>query len=73
MTTVREFENAQHYQFVSSDVEVDEVKANLPPNVWEFGRQFDSFFVWQRDGEYVSVWGMFGIVPYLDNSLFKVI
>lgn len=63
----------EHYQFVNTDTEVDSIKSQLPTFAWDFGRQFDSFFVWVRDGELVSVYGLHGTVPYLDAFTYKVV
>ncbi len=70
---VRDLEQAHWYNFVSVDSDVAEIKSLLPPNVQADAAQFDSFFVWTRDGDFVSVWGMYGIFPALDRHIFKII
>jgi len=34
---------------------------------------FDSFFVKQVDGDYTEIFGIFGIVPYLEKEIFPII
>lgn len=41
--------------------------------VGESAREYDSFFVGQREGEYTEVWGMFGILPYLNRIVYPVL
>jgi len=34
---------------------------------------FDSFFVKIEDGDYTEIFGIFGIVPYLEKEIFQII
>jgi hypothetical protein len=56
------------FTFVSDSQNVQEIKSYLGPEA----APYDSFFVLERDGEYVEVFGMNGIVPYLTKLVFEL-
>lgn len=35
--------------------------------------RFDSYHVRAVDGEFVEVWGMFGIIPWLDRTVYRIL
>lgn len=35
--------------------------------------RYHSFFVRAVDGEFVEVWGMFGIIPFLDRVVYRIL
>jgi Domain of unknown function (DUF6839) len=35
--------------------------------------RFDAFFVHAVDGEYIEVWGMFGIIPWATREVYRVL
>ena len=57
--------------FVSDSQVTAELKTDLPK---ELGLDdYDSFFVLVRDEEYVEVWGMYGIIPYNDRLVTRLV
>lgn len=63
--TVEQLPDDPRIAFVSDYQEVETIKSNLG----EGTEEYDSFFLIVDDGEYVSVWGMEGIVPLLAKHL----
>jgi hypothetical protein len=57
------------YIFVSDSQDTKEIKSCIGRKTYGF----DSFFVLVRDGDYLEVWGMKGIIPYLYKELTKII
>ena len=55
-----------NFIFVSDSQDVAEIKKYLPTNK-KLLDSYDSFFVRIEDGEYIEIWGVAGIVPYLDK------
>lgn len=57
-----------HLAFISDSQDVKAIREScgllLP---------FDSFFVATDNGEYTEVWGMFGIVPFDNRSVYPVL
>lgn len=51
--------------FVSDSQEVTPINET-------YGTDYDSFFIEIGDGDYIRVYGMYGIVPYFSNILYKV-
>ena len=35
--------------------------------------RFNAYFVRAVDGEYVEVWGMFGIIPFLARPVYRIL
>lgn len=53
-------------QFVTDSTEVDHLNRQI-----DGGASFDSFFVEVGDGEYTRVYGMYGIVPHNDRTVYS--
>ena len=52
-------------QFVSDSQDVDPIR--------EFAPEYDSFFVDIADGEYTEVWGMYGVIPWNEKQVYRVL
>jgi hypothetical protein len=59
----------QHLQFVSDSQDMQAIRAHLG----EDAGNYDAFFVDTRDGEYIEVWGMVGIIPYNSKLVSRLI
>ena len=59
----------QHLTLVSDSQDVQAIREYLG----EDAGNYDAFFVDVRDGEYVEVWGMCGIVPYTSKLVSRLI
>lgn len=57
------------HQFVSDSQDVEAIKGNLGV----IAQEFDSFFVKIQDGDYVSVYGLEGIVPLKSKPVWKIV
>lgn len=53
------------FQFVVDSQDVQAVKEHFGPD--SLAADYDSFFVKIENGDYVAVYGMSGIVPYLSK------
>lgn len=56
------------FDFVSDSQDVEPIKHSFKK-----AKEYDSFFVRVENGEYVSIYGMCGIVPYLSKLATKII
>jgi len=56
-------------QLVTDSQDVDNIKEYLGG----IGNDYDSFFVRVEDGDFVEVYGFYGIVPRLDRTCYKLI
>jgi hypothetical protein len=54
------------FAFINDSAEVFHIAASL-------GRPFNAFFVHAVDGEYVEVWGMYGVIPTLNRPVYRVL
>jgi hypothetical protein len=54
-----------YFSFISQDSEVIEINK-------EYETEFDSFFIEYFDGDILSLYGMYGIVPYKDKLVYRV-
>ena len=59
-------EGAKFIQFVSDSQDVE-------PFNEEHGEDYDSYYVLQAHGVILQLFGMYGIVPYLNNAVYKVV
>lgn len=59
----------QHLQLVSDSQDVQAIREYLG----EDAGNYDAFFVAIKDGEYIEVWGMVGIVPYNSKLVSRLI
>lgn len=65
--------NYERYSFVSDSQDVQAIKDDLGgERLVSTAGDFSSFFVDIEDGEYKEVWGMNGIVPYLDKAVYRI-
>ena len=61
-------------EFINDSQDVAEVLERLqhaPKNILEF-LMLDSFFVRVADGEYIEIWGIQGIIPYLHKTAWRL-
>lgn len=62
--------NSDEYQFISDSQDVDEYKNYIGG---EEANEYDSFFVkFTPDGDVVEIWGMSGIIGYLNKNVYLV-
>ena len=64
-------------EFVSTDFVVESLKQYIPSYLSD-GKEFstaeyDSFFVELADGDYGEVYGMIGIIPWLDREVCRIL
>ena len=59
----------QHLNFISDSQDVQAIREYLG----EDAGNYDAFFVDVQNGDYVEVWGMVGIVPYLSKLVSRLI
>jgi len=51
--------------FISDSQDVSELRRQT-------GTDYDSYFIRVGDGEYTQIYGMYGIVPYLEKRVYEV-
>lgn len=61
----------KYYQFISDSQDTIALKEYFGNNENVIG--FDGFFVKIQNGDYISIYGIEGIVPYLNKKLFKIL
>lgn len=61
--------SGEQWQFVSDSQDVQAIRDYLGKDA----NEFDAFFVWIEDGDYVAVWGIEGTVPYLSKRAYLVV
>ena len=68
---VAELNDRTDLQFISDSQDVAEVNDFIS---WRYGipDKYDSFFVKVEDGEYLEIYGVEGIVPYLNKEVTKI-
>lgn len=66
--TVEDLQDREDLIFVSDSQDVEPIKSSFPD-----AEEYDSFFVKIGEGEYIEIFGMFGIVPYHINPIYKVL
>ncbi len=59
-----------HFAFINDSDEVRHLSIDLGRCVQD---RFGAFFVHAADGEYVEVWGMFGVIPTLGRPVYRVL
>lgn len=68
--------STQTYQ-VAGDVpftyELVSDSQDVQPLNEEFGTDYDSFFIRVGDGDYLGVYGMYGIIPTLNKRVYQVL
>lgn len=42
-------------------------------DIGDIAQEYDSFFVIVGEGEYTAIWGMYGIVPWLDRPVYRLV
>ena len=65
---VKDIPNYSEMQFISDSQEVELIKSDLDIKQEEY----NSFFVYVENGDYSEVYGMYGIIPLLENYVYKV-
>jgi len=58
-----------HLQLITDSQDVQAIQEHLGQDAGEY----DAFFVDVQDGDYVEVWGMCGIVPYMSKLVSRLI
>lgn len=58
-----------HLQLVSDSQDVQAIREHLSKDAGNY----DAFFVAIKDGDYVEVWGMVGIVPYNSKLVSRLV
>ncbi len=58
-------------QFISDSQDVEAIKDFIS---WRYGdlADYDSFFVKVEDGDYIEIYGMTGIIPYLEKEVTEI-
>jgi hypothetical protein len=59
----------QNALFMSDSQDVKAIKTY----VGEIANEFDAFFVVLGDGEYLAVYGIYGVIPYLTKTVTKIL
>lgn len=67
VSSVAALNNRTDLNFVSDSQDVEAIHDYIPKS-----KPYDAFFIKQRDGDYVEVWGMVGSVPYLSKMVTKL-
>ena len=67
--TVKDLNEREDLQFISDSQDVEQIKKDL--NIKDYDT-IHSFFVKVQDGEYKEVYGIGGIIPYLDKTVYKI-
>lgn len=68
---VADLNNRTDLQFISDSQDVNAIKDFVS---WRYGdlTDYDSFFVKVEDGDYVEIYGMKGIIPYLEKEVTEI-
>ncbi len=70
---VDDIKNDPNYSFVSDSQEVDNIKHYLGlDDMFEDLDSYNSFFIIVKNGEYETILGMTGDIPYLTKTLDKI-
>lgn len=64
---------SSEYIFISDSQDVKALKESITSEEELILMDCDSFFVKVNDGNYESIYGMLGIVPYLDKKVYKIL
>jgi len=67
ITTVRDIPS--NYTFIDLSQDVDSLKDHLGKEADEYS----SFFVLVGDGDYDAIYGMYGTVPHLNKTVYKIL
>lgn len=72
-TTVDKIPDNLVFSDLSQDASfIREYIPNFDSGGVQFDNDFDSFFVETLDGDYGAVYGMYGIVPWLDREVCRI-
>lgn len=58
---------SDEFQFISDSQDVEVIQDFLNTH------RYDSFYVKTKDGEYEEIYGMYGIIPYKDKEVIKLL
>lgn len=58
-----------YLEFVSDSQDVEFIKEYIGGRKI---KEFDAFFVAQDDGDYSEIWGIYGIIPNLSKTAYKL-
>ena len=64
--------HAEEVGFMSDSQDVDAIKEYFGTAGRGQVDEFDSFFVVAHDGDYVAMWGMYGVVSYLTKPVYAI-
>ena len=67
--TIKDLENDASLILVDRDMDVQDIKEH----VGEDANDFDGFFVEQKDGDYVRIYGYEGSIPYSGKNVFQIV
>ena len=62
--TVKDIEHDDKLIFVDTDYDVQEINNLL-------NTDYDSYFVEVGEGEYKRIYGMYGIIPYINKTIYE--
>ena len=66
--TVNDINNREDLRFINLSQDAEDIKSS-----YSEAEEYDSFFVKIGDGDYLEIYGLFGIVPYLYKTLYKIL
>ena len=66
---VKDLEDRKDLIFVSDSQDVQAIREYLGH---KYDDDYDSYFVKVGEGEYEEVYGMYGIIPYLKEQVYKI-
>lgn len=68
--TVKELNKPQYdyLQYIAVDSDVESIREYLGG----IGNDYDAFFVSVVNGDYSQIWGIEGIVPYLEKTAYRL-
>jgi hypothetical protein len=58
---------SQEYDFTNDSTEVRSINSQV-----DGGADFDSYFIAQQDGEIIGAYGMYGVIPYNNKTVYSV-
>jgi hypothetical protein len=67
---VQDIQHRDDLIFVSDSQDVEAVAEFVPLNQRD---NYGSYFVKVNEGDYVEIYGMFGMVPWLERSIYKLV
>lgn len=68
MFTVKDIQKRQDLQFIDLSQDIKIIKEYIGQEA----RDYDSFFIKIENGDYTEVYGMEGIIPYMNKFLYRI-